>query len=274
MGIESVREINLLKHFMFGFEMKPLMWITPDQPPMTIWVTLREPARWMSEFLAEILGLPMPETRKAALALFEHIQTVSGLMQDAVENHTGVPITVEASYHFRTLLSAFILEFEREERHLNIFGLYDIGTHSTTKLLEHAHRNLPSDVRSRLTPEVIADFDEAGRCLAFDRPTATGFHVLRAVEPLILAYHNKVTRNILPLRSRSWGAYIGSLKRPGHVARVDVRVVGMLEHIKDFYRNPIMHPEESLTSDQAFSLFNACLSVIVQLDAATQACPP
>jgi hypothetical protein len=58
------------------------------------------------------------------------------------------------------------------------------------------------------------------------------------------------------------------------MARADVKVIGMLQHIKDFYRNPIMHPEESLTSDEAFSLFNTCLSAIVQLDAATQACPP
>ena len=76
-GLDSVKEVNLLKHFMFGFEMKPLLWITPDQPPMTTWVSLREPPRWMSEFLAETLGLPMPETRKAALTLFEHIQSVS-----------------------------------------------------------------------------------------------------------------------------------------------------------------------------------------------------
>ena len=269
-----MKEVNLLKHFMFGFEMKPLMWITPDQPPMTTWVSLREPARWMSEFIAETLGLPMPETRKAALTLFEHIQSVSATMQNAVENHTRVPIGVEEAYRFGTLLSDFIAQFEHEERHLNIFGLYNIGTHSTTALLKHAHHNLSADVRSRLTAEVIADLDEAGRCLAFDRATAAGFHVLRAVEPLILAYHNKVTRNTLPLRSRNWGAYIRTLKNPVHVARVDIKIVGMLEHIKDFYRNPIMHPEESLTSDEAFSLFNNCLSAIVQLDAATRNCPP
>jgi len=44
----------------------------------------------------------------------------------------------------------------------------------------------------------------------------------------------------------------------------------MIDHIKDFYRNPIMHPEETLNADQALSLFHTCLSAIVQLDAASK----
>ncbi|HEX5707149.1 MAG TPA: hypothetical protein VFX96_07625, partial [Pyrinomonadaceae bacterium] len=46
--------------------------------------------------------------------------------------------------------------------------------------------------------------------------------------------------------------------------------IGMIGHIKDFYRNPIMHPEETLTADDALSLYYTCLSAIVQLDAAIQ----
>ena len=46
-----------------------------------------------------------------------------------------------------------------------------------------------------------------------------------------------------------------------------------LGHMRQFYRNPIIHPDQTLNANEAFSLFNASLSAIVQLDAAIEAWP-
>jgi hypothetical protein len=50
---------------------------------------------------------------------------------------------------------------------------------------------------------------------------------------------------------RNLGRYINALKEAG----VDERIVGMLTHLKDFYRNPLAHPELFLTPQEALGLF-------------------
>jgi len=39
---------------------------------------------------------------------------------------------------------------------------------------------------------------EAGRCLAFDLPTACAFHICRATEALMLTYYEALTGNAWP----------------------------------------------------------------------------
>jgi hypothetical protein len=167
-----------------------------------------------------------------------------------------------------TELREFEAEFARECKDINVFTVTDKGTHSPRKLLRTAELNLPTDVRARLDLKSRIDLNSAGRCLAFDTPTAAAFHVLRSVEPMIVKYMNLVTARVTKKpKSRDWGTYVRLLRDNGG----DPKVVSALQHIKDFYRNPIMHPEETLTADQALSLFHTCLSMLVQLDAAIQA---
>jgi hypothetical protein len=167
--------------------------------------------------------------------------------------------------HFRN----FRYLFKGESQDLNLFAVSQKGTHSILGLLERAHENLSADIRSRLSPEAINDITLAGRCLAFECHTAVGFHILRAVETLMRAYHQKLTGSTVALKNRNWGVYIKALNDRG----ADRKVTGYLEHIKDHYRNPIVHPEAVLTADEAFSLLNACLSAITLLDGAIEAVP-
>src|SRR2546430_250240 len=102
---------------------------------------------------------------------------------------------------------------------------------------------------------------EAGRCLALDCHTAAGFHILRAVESLALIYVTKITGKPHPKKNRDWGAYIRVIRN----GQGKAAVADYLYHIKETYRNPIMHPEVRLSGDEAFALFNASLSAIVQL---------
>jgi hypothetical protein len=162
---------------------------------------------------------------------------------------------------------AFEDKFAKELDHYDVYYIPPKGTHATLSLIEKAEENLPADVRSRLTKETISDIQQAGRCLALDAPTAAGFHILRAVETIIIAYLVKVSGKPINPKNRNWGVYIRELKS----GNADKKVTDYLFHIKEYHRNPIMHPEIVLTTDEAFSLFNASLSAIVQLDAAIEA---
>ena len=167
------------------------------------------------------------------------------------------------------IIKAFEMTFASESHDSNIFAVSQKGTHSTLDLMERAVDNLPSDVKGRLTAETIADLCQAGRCLALDCHTASAYHVLRAVERVIIKYLEKVSGTPLSPKNRNWGVYIRELNRLGG----DKGVTGYLDHIRTHYRNPIMHPEQTLSASEAFALFNASLSAISQLDAAIEAWP-
>lgn len=164
---------------------------------------------------------------------------------------------------------AFEGKLEKELDPYDVFYIPPKGTHSTLALIETAETNLPPAVVGRLSSQAVLDVQQAGRCLALDAPTAAGFHILRAVESLALAYVNRISGKPHPKKNRDWGAYIRVIRN----GNGSVAIADYLYHMKETYRNPIMHPDVTLTTDEAFALFNASLSAIVQLDAAIVAWP-
>lgn len=260
-------KLNLNKFYRFGAEMVALRHGKLEESPGDTWKRLSGPARWLRNLILDIDSIPAPNTGKAATELLEYLDAImaEALARTQVSNSEPVVTLVEFA-NMATLLGALEHELEHESRDANVFAVADKGTHSTTKLITDANLNLPADVRLRLRSESIADIKAAGRCLGFNTPTAAAFHILRAVEPLILRYRNALVGSTLQPKSRNWGAYIKDLTKHGG----DPRVIAMIDHIRSFYRNPIMHPEETLTTDQALSLFHTCLSAIVQLDGAIQ----
>lgn len=220
---------------------------------------------WLLGHLLE--GRPVPLSRCIPFAKIVDEQ-ITGLMDKFSVNPLYV-LTDDDCDKLYYAVNAFEQYFAREVDRFDVFYIPPKGTHATIKLIEKADENIPPDVRSRLSKEATNDIQQAGRCLALDSPTAAGFHILRAVESLIRFYVDKVTGKPHPAKNRNWGAYIKAIRDNN----ADARVANYLQHVKDTYRNPIMHPEIVLTPDEAFSLFNASLSAIVQLDAAIQAWP-
>jgi len=123
-----------------------------------------------------------------------------------------------------------------------------------------AHLELPPSIVSDI-PEVKSDFDQAGRCLLFDNSTAVGFHLMRAIETAIYSYLKVLTAQGLPVKSRNWGVYIKVLAKAG----ADAKAIGTIQHIKDAYRNPILHPEVTLSPEEAQALFGLAVSAIIQI---------
>jgi hypothetical protein len=263
-----MQKLDLFKFYLLSAELAPIKDLEVGESLVSAMWKLGNPIGRMHSFLTATAAVPMPNARSAARDLLDHLVFLSAKGFEGItprEEDEDDTLTFDDHERAQSLLADFEKEFEHESRELNVFSVSGKGTHSTTKLLDSADLNLPNDVRSRLSAESLADIKAAGRCLGFDNSTAAGFHILRAVEPVIVTYVNLVTSSMIKKpKARDWGAYIKLLRTHGG----DLRVVEVLQHIKDFYRNPIMHPEQSLTPDQALSLFHACLSVLVQLDAA------
>lgn len=162
------------------------------------------------------------------------------------------------------LLTKAVQEFETilndELSKLPIFCLEDekIGNFSIKKLLNGASNGYPTKARIRLTDGCKSEIDEAGKCLVYERSTAAGFHILRSVELTIRQYLMAIPGFTMPpLNRQNWGVYLDLLKE-NHAAK---EVYDHLYNIKDNYRNPLMHPEDTLEIDEAVSLFAVAQSI-------------
>lgn len=218
-----------------------------------------------AEFEGDTL-VPLPRSVHYAERLANELEA----LHETLRRSDDRAVSVSESANITVKLVQFEDALKHELEHAPIFYIPQIGTHSVQDLLEHAERNLPNDVVSRLSSECVQDIQQSGRCLVVDASTAAGFHILRAVESLVLAYVDKITTKAHPKINRDWGSYIRVIRNTPNARPA---VADYLYHMKETYRNPIMHPEVRLTADEAFALFNASLSAIVQLDAAIEAWP-
>lgn len=158
-----------------------------------------------------------------------------------------------AAQKFETILSA-------ELSNSDTYWISPKGTHKTSVLMQTAYLELPASVLSDI-PEAVADFNEAGKCLLFDNSTAVGFHLIRATEAVIRKFYSVVVGKEPAKKFRNWGAYIKAL----NVAGASPKVTSYLDHIREHYRNPVLHPEVNLTSEDAQVLFGVCVSAIVMM---------
>lgn len=165
------------------------------------------------------------------------------------------PIRIAAK-DFETVLAA----------ECQVFDTYFVskkGVYSTADLVEHAHHHIPEPTRNQLPDQTKADFDQAGKCIAFDLATAGAFHLLRGTEAVLREYYEGVVPGAkkAPAKMRNWGVYIKLLNEHG----AETKVTSLLTHLKDAYRNPVLHPEENYTDERVQVLFGVCVSAIVMM---------
>jgi hypothetical protein len=108
-------------------------------------------------------------------------------------------------------------------------------------------------------PGAVADLREAGKCIAFELCTASGFHLMRAVETVLRRYWEVVTGNAAKPKQRNIGTYLRGFKALGCG---DEKIIGALQQLKDLHRNVIIHTDEALTLDKAISLLGMARSVV------------
>ncbi|HTC49998.1 MAG TPA: hypothetical protein VK722_21930 [Candidatus Aquilonibacter sp.] len=254
-------EPNIFNFYVFGADMRPLRALAPntklrDNPDLIqAFLSATHVAEWfvLEDFCKTYLpssGRKLGEIKNYLNRGFLH--PPEGVIPHDVSEDDAKAIVEQVS-EFETLLSD-------ELSKLPFFCLEDakIGNFSINKLLKGASDGYPNKVRIRLTQACKSEIDEAGKCLVYERSTAAGFHILRSVELTIRQYLMSISGFVMPpLNRQNWGEYLDLLKKNG-AARV---VTDHLHNIKDNYRNPLMHPEDSLELDEAVSLFAVAQSM-------------
>ncbi|MDA1099135.1 MAG: hypothetical protein O2967_09125 [Proteobacteria bacterium] len=122
------------------------------------------------------------------------------------------------------------------------------------------------DIRDSM-PSSIYELDEAAMCIAFSRPTAAVFHLMRAMEIGMKATAQclEITKPAKPA-GRNWGSFLRKIDEaiktrpawsgPGDKAFFE-EVYVTLDAIRNPWRNATMHVERKYTEEEAGHIFTA-----------------
>ena len=203
-------------------------------------------------------SLPVEICRTSANKLIDQIgEVVPKNFAEASQKNNDELLSYHAFYikaakeEFQVILSA-------ELSSLDTYFLTQQGIYRTSDLVERSEMAFGEKVRKIIGDDAKKDFRQGGRCLAFELPTAAGFHTIRAVEAVLRHYHRLVMQLTQAERSPEMAQCINELRRKGE----DEKVLDILDHVRDLHRNPHMHPEAFLSMDEALRLFDVSKSAI------------
>lgn len=217
------------------------------------------PARNMvDEFLNHQQHTLFPETCEDLTGLLEAIDAVAP--PDAKLKHQMHVLTIYEVSNIQSAINKTVDTFERECGRKFIVGLEKQRVLEPKTLIEEIETVVSPDCWNRLSKLTKREMEEAGRCLALERYTAAGFHVLRAVESETRDYVCLLLK-ARPAK-RDWGYYIEEvLKKNG----ADAKLAAALDNIRQLDRNPLMHPEDWLDKDDAIGLFTTVQTALERL---------
>jgi len=251
----SLQKIDPAYLFEVGHQFRRIKSINPTTDLANAYVLLEVVAGGIEQVVNESIYAHLIRTpcRVAAMSLVEQISKAKDtlLARDdwdvgRVEPHEISRLV--ASYEkFETLFVA----------DLQSGALYLVSPKAgfdTDALIEAGGRLFSTDLQQKV-PDALPDLFQATRCIAFELATAAGFHLHRAHEAVLRIYWDCVTGGEDRPEQGNMGVYLSELdkRKKGKEA-----VRRHLRSIKDFHRNPLMHPEQSLeTVDEAVDLLSA-----------------
>ena len=140
------------------------------------------------------------------------------------------------------------------------------GIYSTYDLIENAYQVFSPELLTVIPESAQAEFNEAGKALAFGLGTAAGVHLLRAIEIELKQYFELYTGTSTAKAERNYAIYLKKLaalaEDENAAQRPDRRLLQMLAQIKEHYRNPLTSPDATISIEQATSLFGLASAII------------
>jgi hypothetical protein len=248
--------VNANLFYELSVKIHPLTEVGHDTPLPSICFTLYEAKQWLEWFLSGRI-VPLRVCQATGWELVTAIQPVlpkdfpaaGSWPTEGTLEYNGILISTRAK-DFETVFAA-------ELQTLDTYVISQKGIYSTPDLIERADMALDEQVRKVISSNALDDFRQAGRCLAFDLNTASGFHAMRATEAVLRQYHGLVVK---PTTGNpvDMAQCINELRKAG----ADAKTLGILDQIRDLHRNTVMHPEAFLTPAEGLRLFDIAKSAI------------
>lgn len=253
-----MQELNLIKFYNIGKELKDLNTLVTGEPVFDSLMKLANVETRLTEFWNETLELQIPKTREAVKLLMRQVGGTQRRFIEAIKTKSeDATLTLAENTAIKSALSGFEREFEHESQELGVFGVTPKGDRSVRILLEDAAQKFPQNLLAVMPSDTINDLRQAGRCLAFELPTACAFHICRATEALMLAYYETLTGNAWASSRRDWHTYNSHLATLGAPSTITNRLNEIREN-----RNSYAHPDITVPIDEASVIYELCSGVI------------
>jgi hypothetical protein len=255
-GDTDVLESNPSYYWILGRFIQPLS-IISDEMSRDVQIDIITRAKMgLAMFLSQdVIAEFLPRSVEKAEA-FQKI--VDGWI--AIFSGKAAPGSMGDFATLRRTVEGFTVSLQDELDRLATFTVTQKGNLDIHKLVKGASSGYPSSVLELTDDFMVKEIDYSGRCLAFELPTSSGFHILRAVEIGIKGYLHAKAGSLPKMNQRNWGEYIRQLE----LANADSDLIDVLKVLKT-KRNPLMHPQDSLEIPDAIGLFCICQAGIEAL---------
>lgn len=141
----------------------------------------------------------------------------------------------------------------------------DEKRHSNEMLLDKIYQLFAENTFEVLPPIAKFDFEESGKCLAFDRYTASAFHSLRGTEDVVKMYYERLF-SITATDKDTWGTYENKIKKELEDGNLkphpDEQLIISMASLRKHYRNQTQHPQMIYSSDQSQDILSNCIKVV------------
>lgn len=172
-------------------------------------------------------------------------------------------------YRVRTALDSFTHVFKAECRDNETYFIEQKSIYHTASLVAQASNKIHVSIRPYISAAAMQEIDESGRCFAIDSYTACGFHALRGLEIVMEDYYEAVKKK--KAKFRSWYDYVKAFRTLANTRGKrqskypSLKVSAMIDRIREFDRNPLMHPRDTLDEPGADTVFNISIATITEM---------
>jgi hypothetical protein len=260
-----MRQVNLYHYYHLGTRIHSLAYVNRGDDRFEYVVKAGGVVRLMQN----ILAAGSPETSGVFGDCAEEAQRLVDRLSSLGAQASRDPIAAFEATAITTLLRDFELAFNKSLSRRNVFEVQQQGIYDSRLLVDAADRMFTDDIRQRFPERTVTDWKAAGRCLAFELATASGFHSVRATEAVIHQYYVTVTGDhAMKRKDRNWGAYVRNLNRHRKLnadSKADPKLISLIDQIREHHRNVVIHPEEVLDQPAARALFSVCEGAIISL---------
>lgn len=271
-----MERIDPFSFFDFGKTLRGLTDISGEVATKKAFWPLYQADRAIADLLN---GKPIPITVSSAKARAV-AERISGIMDShfRAKDDTGVsrikfpdekdsPIPSWIWDFLNDAVKEFETVFAEEMRETATYFVPRRGIYYTPALVDAADETFPPELLPFISEKAKADWKSAGRCLAFNLLSASGFHVARAVEGQLESYYQLFSgKNGHTLHG--WHEYIQALET---IAKKEptpcpsAKTLAELDQMRKDYRNPIVHPRVVLKISDARMLFANGESLIIAM---------
>jgi hypothetical protein len=268
-GGGSMNRINCYGFYLLGKYISKIESLGPDSKDLDVALASVRAERLLSTLLHNT-SFKLKTTLAASSSLFTGFKHLSDFFEERQDTESSGPASDAKDQQRNLFISGVKLSVDKMETVLStelalapIYSVPARGVFSTDSLLDSADDVFEDlkELKAHVPDDAIADTKQAGRCLAFDLPTAAGFHIARATEAVMKKAMDALGCPPLKDSQRNWGNYIKSLDEYG----ASVSIVHHLNQLKDLHRNPLIHPEVTLDQLEAQQLWSLCTSAMVTM---------